>query len=397
MKNMRLHLLALSCMAALAVAAQPVLAGNGNSASGSVNAGSAIASHLVTRYASFAGSQSNAGALVAGLRTGTPIVLTGSGSGSGGSATQTTITPATRAMGYGEVNTALALAQAELVKYGISNPSPQQIQAALNGGTVTTANGVAALSGVLAMRQSGQGWGRIANHLGYNLGSVLGAQNHAGVMASAGAATTESARLASRYLSFAGSQSNAGALVAGLRTGTPIVLTGSGSGGSATQTTITPATRAMGYGEVNTALALAQAELVKYGISNPSPQQIQAALNGGTVTTANGVETLSGVLAMRQSGQGWGQIANHLGYNLGSLVSAAETGNSQAGMHGSVAAGLDVGGHGHGAGASADAAANASMRARVGVPANLPQRPNLPAVVRPNLPIHIGVGVGGGI
>lgn len=250
MKNMRLHLLALSCMAALAVAAQPVLAGNGNSASGSVNAGSAIASHLVTRYASFAGSQSNAGALVAGLRTGTPIVLTGSGSGSGGSATQTTITPATRAMGYGEVNTALALAQAELVKYGISNPSPQQIQAALNGGTVTTANGVAALSGVLAMRQSGQGWGR---------------------------------------------------------------------------------------------------------------------------------------------------IANHLGYNLGSLVSATETGNSQAGMHGSVAAGLDVGGHGHGAGASADAAANASMRARVGVPANLPQRPNLPAVVRPNLPIHIGVGVGGGI
>ena len=221
------------------------------------------------------------------------------------------------------------------------------------------------------------------------------AMAHASGSASAHATSTESATLASRYADFAGSQSNAAALVAGLRSGSAFVLSSTGSAGALTQTTITPTTKAMGYGEVNIALSLAKAELAKYGITDPTPQQLQTALDGGTLTTSKGTATLNGVLAMRAQGKGWGQIANGLGYKLGDLVSASETGNSQAGMHGQAGVNVGVGDQGNGASASANAAANASLHATLPAQVNLPQRPNVPAVVRPDVPVHVGVGGGG--
>jgi hypothetical protein len=219
------------------------------------------------------------------------------------------------------------------------------------------------------------------------------AMAHGSASASASATSSESARLASRYADFAGSQSNAAALVAGLRSGSAFALNSTSAAGALTQTTITPATKAMGYGEVNIALSLAKAELVKNGITDPTPQQIQAALDGGTLTTSKGSVTLTGVLAMRQQGQGWGQIANGLGFKLGDLVSASETGNSQAGMHGQAGVNgtVDTGA----ADASAHAAANASLHATLPAHVNLPQRPDVPAVVRPNIPVHVGIGGGG--
>ena len=42
----------------------------------------------------------------------------------------------------------------------------------------------------------------------------------------------------------------------------------------------------MGYGNVNIALRLAQASLAEHGIRNPTPEQLKAALNGGTVTNS---------------------------------------------------------------------------------------------------------------
>ncbi len=218
------------------------------------------------------------------------------------------------------------------------------------------------------------------------------AGNRASTNASASATATETVHLATRYADFAGSQSNAAALVAGLRSGSAFVLSSTDAAGALTQTTITPSTKAMGYGEVNIALSLAKAELAKNGITDPTPQQIQAALDGGTLATSKGNVTLVGVLAMRQQGEGWGRIANGLGFKLGDLVSASETGNSQAGMHG------QAGVHGRvdtGSDASANAAANASLHATLPARVNLPQRPNVPAVVRPNIPVHVGIGGGG--
>lgn len=142
-------------------------------------------SQLVSTYGTFAGSEANAAALINGIRNGTSITLTSGNSTTGTTtagpttaatgAVKTTFTPATSKLGYGNVNIALSLAQAELNKLGIINPTPAQLQAALNGGTVTTSKGTTALPGVLQLRSEGMGWGGIAKSLGFKLGSVLSA------------------------------------------------------------------------------------------------------------------------------------------------------------------------------------------------------------------------------
>jgi hypothetical protein len=125
-------------------------------------------------------------------------------------------------------------------------------------------------------------------------------------------------KLEDRYAAFAGSESNAKSLVSGLRNGTDITLTSSGSGGATA--TIDPPTKKMGNGNVNIALALAEASLKQQGITNPTPEQIKAALNGGTIKTAAGDVQLAGVLQMRADGKGWGQIAQSLGFKLGEVM-----------------------------------------------------------------------------
>jgi hypothetical protein len=52
------------------------------------------------------------------------------------------------------------------------------------------------------------------------------------------------------------------------------------------------------------------------------------------IITAKGSVTMAGVLAQRQSGLGWGQIANNMGVKLGSVVSASKTDKAaKAGSH----------------------------------------------------------------
>jgi hypothetical protein len=69
----------------------------------------------------------------------------------------------------------------------------------------------------------------------------------------------------------------------------------------------------MGFGNVRHALTLSRAELRAAGIANPTPQQIEAAMMGGTVTTADGrTVQLKGVLQLRSQGMGWGQIRHTL-------------------------------------------------------------------------------------
>jgi hypothetical protein len=192
------------------------------------------------------------------------------------------------------------------------------------------------------------------------------------------ATNTESPRLASRYTTFAGSATNADALVSGLRNGTSITLdttttTKNPDGTTSTTTTPTsfqPATGKLGYGNVNIVLALAQDELAKMGITDPTAAEIEAALNGGTVMLADGsTQDLQGILALRAQGQGWGQIAQTLGFKLGDVVSASENGHS--------AAAAEHGQHGNDV-----ASANRPTHP------DHPQRPDRPQ--RPDIPSHAG-------
>lgn len=122
-------------------------------------------------------------------------------------------------------------------------------------------------------------------------------------------------QLVERYTGFAGSKENATSLVNGLRDGTQVKLTD----GKTTET-FTPDTGKMGYGNIDNALALAEASLKQQGITNPTPAQLEAALVGGKITLASGKTVeLQGILKMRADGMGWGQIANSMGFKLGEL------------------------------------------------------------------------------
>ena len=105
---------------------------------------------LIERYAGLAGSEANARILVTGLRDGEDFKI--------GS---TSFDPPTGKMGYGNVNIALSLAEKSLPE----NPSPAQLKAALIG--------TSAKPGILAQRADGQGWGQIAQSMGFKLGEVM--------------------------------------------------------------------------------------------------------------------------------------------------------------------------------------------------------------------------------
>ncbi|MGH7186958.1 MAG: hypothetical protein ACREIB_11875 [Pseudomonadota bacterium] len=136
-------------------------------------------------------------------------------------------------------------------------------------------------------------------------------------------------RLSSDFGAFAGSTANADGLVTGLRNGTAITLSSTDPKGVVTTTTFTPPTGKMGYGNVFTSLALAKQQLSGLGIAEPTAQQLQAALVGGTVTGPNGQATsLTGVLTLRAQGMGWGQIAHNLGYKLGPVISGMKAANA---------------------------------------------------------------------
>jgi hypothetical protein len=108
-------------------------------------------SQLVERYTTLAGSKDNATSLVTGLRDGTEVTLTR------GTTTET-FTPPTGKMGYGNIDHALALAEASLAKRGVEDPTLAQLETAVLE--------------VLKMRADGLGWGRIAQDLGFKLGDV---------------------------------------------------------------------------------------------------------------------------------------------------------------------------------------------------------------------------------
>jgi hypothetical protein len=115
-----------------------------------------------------------------------------------------------------------------------------------------------------------------------------------------GAAAQSQDQLIDRYSKLAGSKQNATSLVEGLREGSQVKLTK----GESTET-FTPPTGKMGYGNVDNALALAEASLREKGITNPTPAQLEA--------------SVMEILKLRAAGQGWGQIAQAKGFKLGEV------------------------------------------------------------------------------
>jgi hypothetical protein len=109
---------------------------------------------LVQQYSDFAGSEANSKSLVDGLRNGKEVTLTNADG-----TTKETFTPATGTMGNGNVKIALALAEADLKKAGVTNPTPTQLRDEMTK--------------ILDQRAGHEGWGRIAQSLGFKLGDVM--------------------------------------------------------------------------------------------------------------------------------------------------------------------------------------------------------------------------------
>ena len=168
-------------------------------------------------------------------------------------------------------------------------------------------------------------------------------------------------KIASNFGNLAGSEDNALALVNALRNGDTVKLTypapkppttdtgtkppttdtgtkppvpPTTKPPATTTTTIDPPTGKMGWGNVKISLALAQDALARAGITNPTGEQLQAALNGGSVTVKNPDGTtstvkLQGILQMRADGMGWGEIAKASGTKVGPVVSQLKMANTK--------------------------------------------------------------------
>lgn len=133
-------------------------------------------------------------------------------------------------------------------------------------------------------------------------------------------ATQPAGDLAAQFSGWAGSTANAESLVSGLRAGTTVTVAGAAPADAAVN--FSAPTGPLGYGNIAIALGLAQQSLQSLGVTQPTPQQLQAALVGGIVTVGTQSINMTGVLAQRAAGMGWGQIANGMGTHLGAVVSA---------------------------------------------------------------------------
>jgi hypothetical protein len=115
------------------------------------------------------------------------------------------------------------------------------------------------------------------------------------------APANDGARLAAQYSAWAGGRANAEALVSGMRNGSAITLVTGGADRNMSLAGFTPP-GAMGYGNIEAALAGAQRSLARAGITRPTAEQIQAALIGGEIDAAKG-QVLRGTIGARATPQ----------------------------------------------------------------------------------------------
>ena len=212
----------------------------------------------------FAGSGANLQALANGLTLGQPVTLVTQSSD--GLLQIVTFTPP-NALSAADTARALEQARTALIARGISQPSAQQIGAALMGGSIITSAGQVAVPGVLT---------------GSIPADALQVRNE----------------FAGGAVPLGGSVANFQALNSGLRQGTPITLTGLVNGVQQS-VTFTPNSGPLSAEQVNQALQLASQTLASVGITSPTPEQIRAALVGGAIQVSGGNLTLQGALQNR--------------------------------------------------------------------------------------------------
>lgn len=222
-------------------------------------------SALAPQLQAFAGSQSNFDNLAAALVQGTPATLqTTTADGVTQIVTiapQAPLTPADAAR-------TLEASRQLLIARGISTPTAEQIGISLVGGALPTALGTFRTNGVLS-------------------GSVNPA-----------ALTVQ--RTANALSSFGGSAQNFQSLTTGLTQGRAITLNAVAPTGIGQAATFTVPGAPLSQVEANQALQLASQLLSAQGIVNPTPQQIQVALLGGTlINAAGGSVPVQGVLQNR--------------------------------------------------------------------------------------------------
>jgi hypothetical protein len=217
---------------------------------------------LAPQLVAFTGSPANFRNLATGLVQGTPVVLstiTSDGIG------QTVTLAAQAPMAPAEAARALEAARQQLIARGIANPTAQQLGTALVGGPLQTALGTFQIPG-----------------------SVTGGINAAALTVQQQAAAP-----------FGGSAENFRRLNAGLTRGGPITLNATTSTGAVQSLTFSVPGAPLSPLEASQAIQLANQLLAQQGIFNPTPEQIRAALLGGSVNTGTNSVALRGVLQDR--------------------------------------------------------------------------------------------------
>lgn len=213
---------------------------------------------LAPQLLAFAGSAPNFESLASGLTLGQPVTLTTTAEDG-----NREIASFTAALVFSPADSAslLEAARQRLIAQGVAHPSAAQIGVALMGGTLVTPSGTVTLPAMVAAADPKNPL-QVVVHV------------------------------------FSGSPENYARLTQGLSQGRPITLQSTDPGGAAV--TFTPPGGPMSDSEVSETLRLASDLLASQGIPDPTPDQVRAAIVGGTITAANGRSVLlRGVLEGR--------------------------------------------------------------------------------------------------
>ena len=258
-----------------------------------------VANKVAAPFVTMAGSQENAIALATALRTGTTANLTFTSTSPTGETTQTTTEVAipTKPMGWGNVSHALALAQLSLRQAGIENPTAAELQAALDGGTVTTADGkTVTLAGVLQQRADGMGWGQIAKTYGTTMGAVnRGLKAPVTTVASSTAAPTKSTATTQRPVVTGATGRGASGVTTASGTGTNNTMAGRGSKGLTTATGAHTSNGASGHSAKGITTASGATAGGSSGVVSAAGNGQGNAFGRGVVTAAGGGTSNAGV------------------------------------------------------------------------------------------------------
>ena len=292
-----------------------------------------VANKVASPFVTMAGSHENAVALATALRTGTTANLVFASSLPSGNTTQKAIELAipTKPMGWGSVSHALALAQLSLRQAGIENPTAPQLQAALDGGSIKTADGkTVTLPGVLQQRAEGMGWGQIAKTYGTTMGALnRGLKAPATTVASSTPAKTTSSAPTQRRPVVTGTTH--GRSANGVTTGTNSAMASYGSKALTTATGSHPSNSASGHSAKGITTASG-------ATAGGAPSMVSAAGNGQGKALGRGVMTAAGGGASNAAGGARGGGSSVLtgsgAYATGVRTAESASGGGKANGHG---------------------------------------------------------------